>query len=56
MCELEEPKALIKNMKGWEIQVSLMAKEISEIKSQRRGEKLEVAPQEHEEPFIGPNH
>ena len=39
-----------------EIQVSLMAKEISEIKSQRSGEKLEVAPQEHEEPFIGPNH
>ena len=32
--------------------MSLMAKEISEIKAQRSGEELEVAPQEPEEPFI----
>ena len=37
-----------------EIQMSLMAKEISEIKAQKSGEELEVAPQELEEPFIDP--
>ena len=44
------------SLQNLEIQVNLMAKEISEIKAQRSGEELEVAPQEHEEPFIGPNH
>ena len=29
-----------------------MAKEISEIKAQRSGEELEVAPQEPDEPFL----
>ena len=40
------------SLQNLEIQVNLMAKEISEIKAQRSGEELEVAPQEHEEPFI----
>ena len=40
------------SLQNLEIQVNLMAKEISEIKAQKSGEELEVAPQEHEEPFI----
>ena len=31
-----------------------MAKEISELKAQRSGEELEVAPQELEEQFVDP--
>ena len=42
------------SLQNLEIQVNLMAKEISEIKAQRSGEELEVAPQEPEEPFIDP--
>ena len=34
--------------------MSLMAREISEIKAQRSGEELEVSPQELKEPFIDP--
>ena len=40
------------SLQNLEIQMSLMAKEISEIKAQKSGEELEVAPQEPEEPFI----
>ena len=42
------------SLQNLEIQVNLMAREISEIKAQRSGEELEVAPQESEEPFIDP--
>ena len=47
----ETTQATLQNL---EIQMSLMAKEISEIKAQRSGEKLEVDPQELEEQFIDP--
>ena len=40
------------SLQNLEIQMSLMANELSEIKAQRSGEELEVAPQEPEEPFI----
>ena len=40
------------SLQNLKIQVSLMAKEISEIKVQMSGEELEVAPQELEEPFL----
>ena len=43
------------SLQNLEIQVSIMAKEISEIKAQMSGEELEVAPQELEEPFIDPS-
>ena len=42
------------SLQNLEIQVSLMAREISDIKAQRSGEKLEVAPQKPKEPFIDP--
>ena len=45
----ETTQASLQNL---EIQMSLMAKEISEIKVQRSGKELEVDPKEHEEPFI----
>ena len=32
--------------------MNLMAREISEIKTQRSGEELEVAPQKLDEPFL----
>ena len=47
----QSTQASLQNLK---IQVSIMAIEISEIKAQRSGEELEVAPQELEEPFIDP--
>ena len=47
----ETTQASLQNL---EIQMSLMAKEISEIKAQKSGEELEVAPQEPDEPFIDP--
>ena len=34
--------------------MSLMAREISEIKAQMNGEELEAAPQELEEQFVDP--
>ena len=42
------------SLQNLEIEMNLMAREISEIKAQRSGEELEVAPQEPEEPFIDP--
>ena len=42
------------SLQNLEIQMSLMAKEISEIKAQKSGEELEIGPQEPEEPFIDP--
>ena len=45
----ETTQASLQNL---EIQMSLMAKEICEIKSQKSGEELEVAPQELEEQFV----
>ena len=47
----ETTQASLQNL---EIQMSLMTKEISEIKAQRNGEELEVGPQEPEESFIDP--
>ena len=40
------------SLKNLELQMSLMANEINEIKAQKSGEELEVTPQEHEEPFL----
>ena len=45
----ETTQASLQNL---EIQMSLMTKEISEIKAQRNGEELEVGPQEPKEPFL----
>ena len=42
------------SLQNLEIQVNLMAKEISQIKVQRSGKELEVDPKEHEKPFIDP--
>ena len=42
----ETTQAYLQNL---EVQVSLMAREISEIKAKKSGEELEVAPQELEE-------
>ena len=47
----ETTQASLQNL---EIQMSLMANELSEIKAQRSGEELEVAPQELEEQFVDP--
>ena len=52
ISSLQFQKTTQVSFQNLEIQVSLMAKEISEIKAQMSGEELEAAPQELEEPFI----